>query len=128
MKGGDRCREPVWLLADVAKRDEPVVAIENCILEPFGHDGAGVLLNPSRRLERFSGIIVLATTAKLASEADVRDLLGLTWSWREQKLYDLFWSVHNIVYPVLPRFVRFAHARLVMRDFRRRMRKGKRVI
>lgn len=58
----------------------------------------------------------------------VRDLLGLTWSWREQKLYDLFWSVHNLAYPLLPTFVRRAHARLVLRDFRRRMRRGKRVI
>jgi uncharacterized protein (DUF2236 family) len=58
----------------------------------------------------------------------VREVLGLTWSWREQKFYDLFWSVHNLVYPLLPRFVRFAHARVVMRDFRRRMREGKRVI
>jgi len=58
----------------------------------------------------------------------VREVLGLTWSWREQKRYNLFWSVHNIVYPVLPGFLRKTHARLIMRDFRRRMRKGRRVI
>ncbi len=60
--------------------------------------------------------------------AEVRDVLGLTWSWREQKLYDLFWGVFNVAYPMLPSFVRKAHARLVLRDFRRRMRKGLRVI
>jgi uncharacterized protein (DUF2236 family) len=59
---------------------------------------------------------------------EVRELLGLRWSWRDQKRYDLFWSVHNLVYPVLPAFLRRAHARLIMRDFRRRMRRGTRVI
>jgi len=73
-----------------------------------------------------SGLQSLMTRGNLPSE--VREVLGLSWSWREQKLYDLFWSVHNLVYPVLPRFVRTAHARLVLRDFRRRMRAGKRVI
>jgi uncharacterized protein (DUF2236 family) len=72
------------------------------------------------------GLQNLVTRGNLPTE--VRDVLGMTWSWRQQKLYDLFWSVHNLVYPVLPRFVRFAHARLLMRDFRRRMRLGKRVI
>ncbi len=58
----------------------------------------------------------------------VREVLGLTWSWRRQRAYDLVWAVHNAVYPMLPGFVRKAHARLVLRDFRRRMRKGTRVI
>ncbi len=68
----------------------------------------------------------LVTRGNLTPE--LREVLGLTWSRREQKLYDLFFSVHNIVYPVLPAFIRKAHARLIMRDFRRRMRKGRRVI
>jgi uncharacterized protein (DUF2236 family) len=72
------------------------------------------------------GLQNLVTRGNLTPE--VRDVLGLSWTWRQQKLYDLFWSVHNLVYPMLPRFVRFAHARLVMRDFRRRMRKHLRVI
>jgi uncharacterized protein (DUF2236 family) len=60
--------------------------------------------------------------------AEVREVLGLTWSSRDQRHFDVFWRVHNAVYPLLPRFVRCAHARFVMRDFRRRMRSGKRVI
>lgn len=72
------------------------------------------------------GLQNLMTKGNLTPE--VREVLGLSWSWREQKLYDLFFSVHNLIYPVLPAFVRKAHARLIMRDFRRRMRKGRRVI
>ena len=68
----------------------------------------------------------LLTAGNLPPE--VREVLGLRWSWRRQKIYDLFFSLHNLVYPVLPAFVRKAHARLIMRDFRRRMRKGTRVI
>jgi uncharacterized protein (DUF2236 family) len=59
---------------------------------------------------------------------ELREVLALTWSWCEQKLYDLFFSVHDLVSPVLPPFIRKAHARLIMRDFPRRMRKGHRVI
>jgi len=73
-----------------------------------------------------SGLQSLVTRGNLPPE--VREVLGLSWSWREQKRYDLFWSVHNLVYPRIPAFVRKAHARVVMRDFRRRMRKGLRVI
>jgi uncharacterized protein (DUF2236 family) len=73
-----------------------------------------------------SGLQSLVTRGNLPPE--VREVLALSWSWREQKLYDLFWSVHNVVYPFVPAFLRKAHARIVMRDFRRRMRKGLRVI
>ncbi|MBV9832152.1 MAG: DUF2236 domain-containing protein, partial [Marmoricola sp.] len=74
----------------------------------------------------FSGLQSLVTRGNLPPE--VREVLALDWSWREQRLYDLFWSVHNLVYPLLPAFLRKAQARLVMHDFRRRMRKGLRVI
>ena len=97
--------------------------------EPLVRDYVRKLLSSKGQpwfLRPGNGLQNLMTKGNLPAE--VRDLLGLTWSWREQKLYDLFWSVHNLVYPVLPRFVRCAHARLVLRDFRRRMRRGKRVI
>ena len=97
--------------------------------EPLVQDYVRKLLSSKGQpwfLRPGSGLQSLMTRGNLPPE--VREVLGLTWSWREQKLYDLFWSVHNLVYPVLPRFVRCAHARLVMRDFRRRMRRGKRVI
>jgi DnaK suppressor protein len=43
---------------------------------------------------------------------ELREVLALTWSWCEQKLYVLFFSVHDPVSPVLPPFIRKAHARL----------------
>jgi uncharacterized protein (DUF2236 family) len=97
--------------------------------EPLVRDYVRKLLSSKGQpwfLRPGNGLQTLMTKGNLPAE--VRDLLGLTWSWREQKLYDLFWSVHNVVYPVLPEFVRRAHARLVLHDFRRRMRTGKRVI
>lgn len=97
--------------------------------EPLVRDYVRKLLSSKEQpwfLRPGNGLQKLMTKGNLSPE--VRDVLGLPWSWREQKLYDLFWSVHNLVYPVVPRFVRCAHARLVMRDFRRRMRAGKRVI
>jgi uncharacterized protein (DUF2236 family) len=57
-----------------------------------------------------------------------REILALPWSSRDQKRYDLFWKVFPPVYRLVPRPVRQAHAQLVLRDMRRRMRKGKRVI
>jgi uncharacterized protein (DUF2236 family) len=61
-------------------------------------------------------------------DARTREILGLSWSAREQRLYDLFWKVFPPVYRLVPRPLRQAHAQLVLRDMRRRMRKGKRVI
>lgn len=97
--------------------------------EPLVRDYVSSLLSTKGQplpLKPAVGLQNLLTKGNLPPE--VREVLGLSWSWREQKLYDLFWSVHNIVYPVLPAFVRKAHARLILRDFRRRMRKGRRVI
>lgn len=61
-------------------------------------------------------------------DARTREILGLSWSPREQRLYDAFWKMFVPAYRLVPRPLRQLHARLVMRDMRRRMRKGKRVI
>lgn len=57
-----------------------------------------------------------------------REILGLSWSAREQRVYDAFWKVFVPVYKLVPRPLRQAHAHLILRDMRRRMRRGKRVI
>ena len=114
--------------ADFEKYWDHVLATQ-LTSEPLVRDYVRALLSSKGQpwfLRPGAGLQNLMTKGNLPPE--VRDLLGLTWSWREQKLYDLFWSVFAFAYPVVPRFVRFAHARLVMRDFRRRMRKGMRVI
>ncbi|MDP9822362.1 oxygenase MpaB family protein [Nocardioides massiliensis] len=57
-----------------------------------------------------------------------RTVLALPWSRRDQRLYDLFWRFFVPAYRLLPRRLRHLHAHLVLRDMRRRMRRGKRVI
>lgn len=97
--------------------------------EPLVRDYVAKLLSTKGQpwfLKPAVGLQSLMTKGNLTPE--VRKVLGLTWSRREQKRYDRFLSVHNRIYPVLPAFLRKAHARLIMRDFRHRMRKGRRVI
>lgn len=57
-----------------------------------------------------------------------RDALGFAWTRRDQMLFDLFWKVFPPVYRFIPRPLRTLRARLLMRDFRRRLRLGRRVI
>ena len=59
---------------------------------------------------------------------ETRDALGFAWSRRDQRLFDLFWKVFPPLYRAVPRPVRQLPATLYMRDFRRRMRQGRRVI
>jgi uncharacterized protein (DUF2236 family) len=59
---------------------------------------------------------------------EVRDLLALRWSERDQRRYDLFWRWFPPVYRRTPRWLRTAGSRLYLRDLRRRFRKGARVI
>ncbi len=61
-------------------------------------------------------------------DSRTREILALPWSSRDQKLYDAFWKMFVPAYRLVPRPLRQLHARLVLRDMRRRMRKGKRVI
>ena len=61
-------------------------------------------------------------------DPSVREVLALPWSERDQKRYDLFWTVFTPVYRRVPRLLRQFPARLVMQDMRRRLRAGKRVI
>ncbi|GGO93937.1 hypothetical protein GCM10011584_33800 [Nocardioides phosphati] len=58
----------------------------------------------------------------------IREVLGLTWTPADQRRYDLFWKVFPSLYRLTPRFLRHAAARAIIRDTRRRMRKGRRVI
>lgn len=57
-----------------------------------------------------------------------REVLALPWSKRDQRRYDLFWRLVRVVYPRVPRRLRTAHADWTLRDFRRRLRTGRRVI
>jgi uncharacterized protein (DUF2236 family) len=68
----------------------------------------------------------LVTRGNLSPRA--REVLGLTWSERDQKRYDRVWVVVRRIYPWVPRWVRRLPAAIAMRDIRRRMRKGRRVI
>jgi uncharacterized protein (DUF2236 family) len=57
-----------------------------------------------------------------------RDVLALPWTPQDQTRYDRFWRLVPPVYRQLPGGVRQLPARLVLADFRRRLRSGRRVI
>jgi uncharacterized protein (DUF2236 family) len=59
---------------------------------------------------------------------EVREVLDLRWSRRDQLAYAAFWKAFPPVYRRLPRPVRTLPARLYLRDFRRRRAGGPRVI
>src|SRR3954453_5185939 len=90
---------------------------------------AALLLRPNARFWYLAPMVwlqSLVTRGNLTPE--VRDVLGLSWSAREQRRYDRFWQVFRATYPRLPRSLRTLYPRLVLRDFRKRMREGRRVI
>lgn len=58
----------------------------------------------------------------------VREVLGLPWSARDQRRYDLFWVWFPPIYRRTPRFLRTVGARVYLYDMRRRFKRGKRVI
>jgi uncharacterized protein (DUF2236 family) len=61
-------------------------------------------------------------------EFQARDVLALPWTRADQRRYDRFWRIVPPVYRQLPEVVRQLPARLVLADFRRRLRSGGRVI
>ncbi|MBO9523614.1 MAG: DUF2236 domain-containing protein [Nocardioidaceae bacterium] len=73
-----------------------------------------------------SPLISLVTRGNLSPQA--REVLGLSWSDREQQRYNRLWSLIRTVYPWIPRWVRRIPAKVAMRDIRWRMRTGRRVI
>lgn len=61
-------------------------------------------------------------------DSRTREVLGFVWTARDQRRYDLFWRVFPPVYRLLPRRLRHLPAHLVLRDTRRRLRAGARVL
>lgn len=59
---------------------------------------------------------------------EMRELLGLPWSDRDQTRYDAFWRWFPPVYRRIPRFLRTLGTRVYLYDMRRRFRTGTRVI
>lgn len=60
--------------------------------------------------------------------ARTREVLALPWSARDQRLFDLFWRIFPRLYRRVPKCIRVLPSRLYLRDFRRRMAAGRRVI
>lgn len=87
------------------------------------------LLSPSRKQWALAPAVLvqsLITRGNLTPR--VREVLGLRWTRLDQRLYDGFWAVFRATYPRLPKVVRHAYARSVLRGMRTRMREGRRVI
>jgi uncharacterized protein (DUF2236 family) len=61
-------------------------------------------------------------------EPRARDVLALPWTPADQARYNRFWRLVPPVYRQVPASVRQLPARLVLADFRRRLRSGRRVI
>jgi uncharacterized protein (DUF2236 family) len=58
----------------------------------------------------------------------VREVLDLPWRRRDEWAYRAFWAVVRTTYPRIPRPLRTLHARLLVKDMRKRMRATRRVI
>lgn len=58
----------------------------------------------------------------------IREVLGLTWTPGDQWRYDLFWKLFAPLCRLTPRFLRHLLARGIIRDTRRRLHQGRRVI
>jgi uncharacterized protein (DUF2236 family) len=100
-------------------------------------------LSPDRAVQRYAHKLLtpswrfwyLAPTVWLQSlvtrgnlTPEVRAVLALDWSERDQRRYDAFWRVFRATYPRVPKRLRTLYPRLVLRDMRKRMREGRRVI
>ena len=97
--------------------DPAVQAFVRRLLSPRGQPVLVRLLLPLQSLMARGGV-----------PPEVREVLALHWSRRDQRTYRLFWRVFPPVYRCLPRPVRTLPARLYLRDFRRRRARGRRVI
>lgn len=87
------------------------------------------LLTPSRKQPLLAPAVLvqsLITRGNLTPQ--VREVLGLRWTRLDQRLYDGFWAVFRATYPRLPRRLRQAYAKSVLRGMRKRMRENRRVI
>lgn len=61
-------------------------------------------------------------------DPQVREVLGLPWTERDQRRYDRFWKVFPPIYRRIPRVLRQLPPRLILVEMRLRMRFNRRVI
>lgn len=99
---------------------ESTPAVRRYAASVIGQEGSPLALRPLMPLQS------LLTRGLVPPE--VREVLDLPWTPRDQRRFDLFWKVFPSVYRLVPRVLRTLPARLYLRDFRRRMAQGKRVI
>ena len=98
----------------------PDPAVQRYARRLLSKGAAPLLLRPLQPLQS------LVTRGNLDPRA--RDVLGLPWTRADRRRYDRFWRLVPPVYRQLPGGVRQLPARLVLADFRRRLRSGRRVI
>jgi uncharacterized protein (DUF2236 family) len=97
--------------------------------DPAVQDYAARLLDPRGmpwQMRPLLPLQSLMTRGNLPPE--VRAVLALPWSDRDQRRYDRFWRWFPPVYRRVPRFLRTAGSRAYLHDMRRRLRTGRRVI
>jgi uncharacterized protein (DUF2236 family) len=98
----------------------PDLAVQRYANQLLDTRSAPLLMRPALPLQS------LMTRGNL--DPRTREILALPWSRRDQRLYDAFWKAFIPAYKLVPRPLRQAHAHLILRDMRRRLRKGERVI
>ncbi|CAB4687717.1 unannotated protein [freshwater metagenome] len=106
--------------ADALTRLEPDPIVQDYCRRLLSGEDSPLVARPVLALQS------LMTRGNL--EPQVREVLALPWTPREQRLYDLFWRVFPRVYRLVPRPLRQLHTTIILRDLRRRLRTGKRVI
>ena len=120
--------EAQWPSTRAAFDDYWAASLERLEPDPVVQRYAAALLGPHGPwwLRPLQPLQSLVTRGNLDDRT--RAVLALPWSARDQRRYDLFWRVFVPAYRRVPRRVRQAYAGLVLRDMRRRMRRGRRVI
>ena len=98
----------------------PDPAVQRYARRLLSSRAAPLLVRPVQPLQS------LVTRGNLDTQA--RDVLALPWTRADQRRYDRFWRLVPPVYRQVPGGVRQLPTRLVLADFRRRLRSGRRVI
>jgi uncharacterized protein (DUF2236 family) len=97
--------------------------------DPVVRRYAAALLDRSQAPWVFKPLLPLQSLmARGLVPPETRAALGLTWSRRDQRRFDVFWRVFPPAYRRTPRWLRTLPSRLYLRDFRRRQATGRRVI
>jgi uncharacterized protein (DUF2236 family) len=138
----ERVYRDAWILGTALQVTPAMWPPTRTEFEDYWHSSVA-LLAPDPAVQRYARRLLSSAAAPLPArpvqplqslvtrgslDARTRDVLALPWSPSDQVAYDRFWRLLPPVYRRIPRGVRQLPGRLVLADFRRRLRSGQRVI